>query len=339
MPILFVEETAAPSARAKILSLVDRLEGVAAETRLVAQIEAAGVADLLLTEFPLDAAALPRIVAAGAGAGAHVVVLSPREDPASVGAMLAAGAHEHVAWPCDVTELGARIRAARMAVSPVSPTKAARPLLAPILESRTWAKLDGVVAQALGTTVGTELPLARARALTCGPFSATLTLAAPADGLEVGVGLTLSAHAAAAISLQMIGEADESLQRDLGAELANVTAGVLKQHLGTEGRAVSLRIPKHQSAREFEAAWRGYDERRVLEGRIEGHAFAVACGVRWRGTRSVVARELREDMVVAEDLRNPSGALIVASGTRLTSTMAERLGRHVPTLPVLVCAA
>jgi hypothetical protein len=44
----------------------------------------------------------------------------------------------------------------------------------------------------------------------------------------------------------------------------------------------------------------------------------------------VQASSLREGMVVASDVTNDAGVLIVRAGTRLTETTAERIARLAP---------
>ena len=337
MPILIVEESQSPSARSLVASLVADSMVVSDEARLARMLTEARASDVLVTAFAADEAAILRICAQACGV-AYVIVLSAKADSASISRYFSAGAHEHAPLPSDVVELGARIRAARLVEAPTSSRTVARTLLAPIVESHTWRRADGLAEEALSSMIGTPLRLAHAREAVACRFGATLTLAAPEDGLELGVGLALPAATATTMAMQMVGEADEALLRDLAAELANVTAGVLKNELVAEGRSVALRIPKLQTPREFTAAWHSFDARRLFTGMLETHPFTVAVGVRWRGTCVVHGRDLREDMVLAEDLRK-GGTLLVARGTRLTSSMADRAGRHAPTATVRVCAA
>lgn len=337
MPILIVEESDSPSALGQVVSFVADAKRVSSETHLGAMLAEARVSDVFVSEFAADEAAILRMCVL-ARAVTHVLVLSSKTDAAAVGRYLSAGAHECIPLPCDVAELGARIRAARLGEAPTSTRSVARSLLAPIVETRTWRRADVLAASALSSMLGAPLQLARARdAVTC-RFGATLTLAAPDAGLELGVGLALPDPTASCMAMQMVGETDETLLRDLAAELANVTAGVFKNELVAEGQTIALRVPKVQTPREFTSAWHSFDDRRFFTGALEGHPFTVAVGVRWRGTCVVHGRELREDMVLAEDLRKGE-MLLVARGTRLTSSMAERASRHAPTAIVRVCAA
>jgi hypothetical protein len=53
--------------------------------------------------------------------------------------------------------------------------------------------------------------------------------------------------------------------------------------------------------------------------------IAIIGEVKRRVNRRVEARRLIEGMVVVTDVRNGGGVLLLPSGTRLTSTTAERL--------------
>ena len=66
--------------------------------------------------------------------------------------------------------------------------------------------------------------------------------------------------------------------------------------------------------------------------------FGLIADARTRANRRVPARRLAEGMVVVKDVLNGAGVLLLPSGTRLTSTTAERLSRLLDQTLIDVCA-
>jgi hypothetical protein len=66
-------------------------------------------------------------------------------------------------------------------------------------------------------------------------------------------------------------------------------------------------------------------------------AIAIGFGVKPRNPAHLPASHLREGMVLAENLLNDQGGLILPLGTRLTATAVDRLQKLVRTRKVTVC--
>ncbi len=67
--------------------------------------------------------------------------------------------------------------------------------------------------------------------------------------------------------------------------------------------------------------------------------LTVAIGARPAPCVSVKADRLAENMVVVENLFNEASLLIVAAGTRFSSSAADRIARHLPNCTVRVTSA
>ncbi len=332
--MLIIEESSDPCAWRTVESMV----GAVTVCRDAGRVEAAvsDPARVAVTAFPLDRAgalALQRALHAR-HPRLHVVFVSPSGDPASVAEAFAAGATDHCTSPWTPDELAARLRAGRTEASRTDGehtriVTAARPwrALADTVHGSLEAMIGGSLVREEGDSIDDQVA-----------FATTITLVEAALGVEIGIGLVASRDAARACALLMLGEdGDDAVIADLVGELANIAAGAIKSAMAPAKVKLVLRIPKRESAASIASAARGFSERQSCRMVIGGGGLRLWAGVRWRGTRQVKMCNLLENMVLAEDIRSALGALVIAGGTRLTSTMAERLAGSTPNAQVGVC--
>lgn len=109
---------------------------------------------------------------------------------------------------------------------------------------------------------------------------------------------------------------------DMLRELANTAGGSLKRAALAESVTLTTGIPATNAAarprREGVRCWSV-----TIGGGLA--CLAVVGEVRQHERVCIAASKLREGMVVAEDLRNGVGALLVPAGTRLTATTVARV--------------
>lgn len=346
MPLVIVEESSAPEALRTVASLAGTAVACSARAALLTALGRAGATDVLVTSWPLERAEALALLGEirAASPGAHVLLLSPACDPASVAQAYDAGASDHAPAPCDPAELTARIRAASRAGEVCATSGGAtraREQLRPITTSASWQHIQQPVGASLGMALGEAFPVAVAPSAPAPDdgLAATITLAEPERGVEVGVGIAVCPRGAVACATRMFGEPmdDPAVLADLVGELSNIVSGAVKDALSRDGLSLVARTPRRQRARDYEASWLAFDEHRVLLVDLGEGALAVRVGLRWRGTCRVRTCALLENMVVAEDVLTTAGALVVARGTRLTSSMAERIARFVPRAEIAVC--
>ena len=108
--------------------------------------------------------------------------------------------------------------------------------------------------------------------------------------------------------------------RDALRELANTAGGALKRAALTESVALTTGLPVDDNAARFPGKHICWSL--TLQ---DGGCFAVVGEILARGNERISAAKLAEGMVIAHDVRNESGILLVPAGARLTSTSALRL--------------
>jgi CheY-like chemotaxis protein len=332
--MVIIEECQEPVVWRKVQSIV----GTATACHNASELQALLASEpdtLAVTACPLERAAaleLTRNVRARHPA-LHVVFVSPSSDPTSVAEAFAAGASDHCAAPTP-DELVARLRAGQS-----EPRNSDGEHTRGVTAARPWRALGETVQGSLQEMIGSTLVREPGDSIDDAvAFATTITLVAPALGVELGLGLVASREAANACALLMFGEAaDDATLADLVGELANIAAGAVKNAMAVDNVALVLRIPKRESAASVAAAARAFGERQNCRMAIGGGGLRLWAGVRWRGTRQLRMRELLENMVLAEDIRSAVGALVIAGGTRLTATMAKRLAAFSPDSRVGVC--
>ncbi|MEZ4221956.1 MAG: hypothetical protein R3B13_13570 [Polyangiaceae bacterium] len=160
--------------------------------------------------------------------------------------------------------------------------------------------------------------------------TAGIVLSNPELQLEMRVALGVDAASAEALTVHLFGEDSAELEGDMLGELANMFMGGLKDGFSRESLAFTGGLPEN-----FEpGAFLDYTKNcQIVEGFVlvaEGARIAIRVGVSSKKNQSVGAAGLREGMVLAKDVFNARGMLLVTAGTRLSSTMADRLRQALP---------
>jgi hypothetical protein len=137
------------------------------------------------------------------------------------------------------------------------------------------------------------------------------------------------------LGIAMLGDDAASCDviHDIMRELANVAGGAFKRAALRERSTFATGIPIDSDLTPC-----GPDARYWEIETEDGGMLGLVADVRRRPNRRVQARRLIEGMVVVEDVWNGSGVLLLLSGTRLTSTTAERLSRLLDRTMIEVCA-
>ena len=115
--------------------------------------------------------------------------------------------------------------------------------------------------------------------------------------------------------------ASQELRVDALRELANTAGGALKRAALPEQAVLTAGLPTLEDV----SAWDVPDALRWTVSVGEEAAFCVQGRIARLQQGSVPASGLREGMVVVKDIRGPSGTLLLAAGTRLTLSSAERV--------------
>jgi twitching motility two-component system response regulator PilG len=170
---------------------------------------------------------------------------------------------------------------------------------------------------------------------------ACLTMVDAHHMIEVVAGIFAAEPSAAALARVMLRDPapSEATERELLGELCNNVLGALKTSLLREGYRFTLRLAEAAPAPCRADFVQSLATVSAHEFSAKGARLMVAIGARSSPSVVVTADQLRENMVVAENLFNDAGLLIMAAGNRLSESAAERIARHLPRRTVRICAA
>jgi CheY-like chemotaxis protein len=186
---------------------------------------------------------------------------------------------------------------------------------------RAWRELDTIVSVELGEQLGTGL-----HAVDDAPreiaFSGAVSLSLAVEKVELQLSIGIEREMVAAFGGALLdGDTSDAMLADALRELANVAGGAIKRAAGNDAMAVTIGLPTNASVEDASNA-RTWSATTSTGLRLRIAAVALPC--KGRALRRV---ELREGMVLAGDVRNQAGLLLVAAGTYLTSTTVDGLAR------------
>jgi len=201
-----------------------------------------------------------------------------------------------------------------------------------------WERLRQTLQAAIGFSLKENLELAEEAALPDGHAS-TLRLVDVQREVEIDVTLLVSRETACEIAGRMLGEAvdDDEMAGEFVSELTNIVMGSIKESFCAEGFDLTSGLPHkttHAELAEIERS-KALGQRVALEG--TNLDLVVFVGLSWRGTSRVPVKRLTEGMVLARDLLNARGVLMLRAGERLSSSLVERLSNHGADLLAEVC--
>jgi DNA-binding NarL/FixJ family response regulator len=209
------------------------------------------------------------------------------------------------------------------------PAEGATPLDA-LLGTETWQDIGMTLASAIGAFV--QLPTAPVPTTSEpeGAFVAEILLAEPAQQLELGLAVLVDPAAMKELALHLLGTDDDlESTHALVLEVGNILMGTLKTTFSAHGFNFTGGIPaevKLEQAREALTGSNVHVKTRVRAGEA---AIELWLRVREKRNTTIRGRLLREGLVLGEDIRDVNGLLLIKSGTRLTSTTAQRLAKLV----------
>jgi CheY-like chemotaxis protein len=285
----------------------------------------------------MSGAGLPELIRLirGADASGNAYILAILDGtPAGreIGPVLAAGAHDFIRRPVIDAELAARAKAPtrmiKWAQSVAKPKVFDFSMAIDIARLRMWQGMGSIVAEDFAQVVGQPLETAKGwpRRFGAGMRGATIAMSLPSEQTEVRVSIVIDPPTMAWVGAALLGDANagEPAIDDVLRELANTAGGAVKRAALPESITLTTGIPTNDHAPRYHGegvqCW-------TLTADGGKAAFAIVGEIRKRENQRVAASRLREGMVLVNDLRSESGALLVTAGSRLTSTTAMRLAQ------------
>jgi hypothetical protein len=160
----------------------------------------------------------------------------------------------------------------------------------------------------------------------CIPMSVT------SESAEIRVSIVVDEKLVASLADTLLGDAEAppEVLEDMLRELVNTAGGTVKRAAAEDGIVVTTGLPVSE-----QATPKRNEQTRCWTLRVAGSTMQVGIigEILRHPTERRPARHLRDGMVVSRDVHDASGAVVLASGTRLTSTSIARiqamLGGHV----------
>lgn len=262
-----------------------------------------------------------------------LAVIGADLPPRAAAAAIAAGAQDVLRMPYTSEELHLRVdareRLCRWIRAPHDKANSGVPAV------RAWQYLDTVVADDLEGMLGRSVVLTENHLpAAMSPLRATIPMTLPAAQTDLCISITADDAGRRWLGSTLLGDPDASheMTQDMLRELANLVGGAFKRAALGERVSVSTGIPIDSDRTPYGPNARSWE---IV---AEGGAIGLIADVRAKANRKVPARRLAEGMVVVQDVVNGAGVLLLPSGTRLTSTTAERLSRLLDQTLIDVCA-
>ena len=307
-----------------------RVEAVGDEHAAVAAIEREAPQILVFSATKGSADLARRLHALENAADAYLLALiDATPSHKEITSLLNAGVHDFMRRPLLEGELLERVKAPerllRWARSISRPCAFDFASAFDVRSLRAWRNLGALVAEDFSQLAGRPFTAAPRWPGHLAPDSAAATIAMslPRDQLELRISVVADGPALAWIRETLLGDtaAEDDATRDALRELTNTAAGALKRAALTEGITLTTGMPCDDSASRFPGSHTCWSL--TLAGGTP--CLAVVAEIRSLSNIRISAANLTEGMVLAQDVRNEGGILLVPAGSRLTSTSAIRL--------------
>jgi CheY-like chemotaxis protein len=152
--------------------------------------------------------------------------------------------------------------------------------------------------------------------------ASVILLSSVQDQLEVRIAVGAETASARQLAIHMFGPDSDDLATDMLGELTNIFMGALKNSFHAESLPFTGGLPAMIEPARLSEPFK--HQQSFLLG-IDQARLVVHLGLRSKANVHLAAAALREGMVLAKDVFNARGLMLLAGGTRLSLNMIERL--------------
>jgi CheY-like chemotaxis protein len=262
----------------------------------------------------------------------YIVAVAERAGGIDIAAAYGAGIDDFTRKPVSREELVARVDGVKRLHSLVDRLAAQSSVYDwsggfDLARLRAWTGMEALIATALAGTFGrSPRTVERVGSFDGAMFAAEVPLSLASENLELRIAVAFDEQSLQRLATVLMGsEVPPAGLRDVAREIANLAAGAFKRMAQTEGVVLTAGLPIDIAPRALAGAnpratrsWRA-----VLDDPAISIAFQAE--VHDRPKAEVAIGDLHEGMVLVHDLLSPTGALLVPSGTRLTSSSIGRV--------------
>ncbi|MGD0505624.1 MAG: hypothetical protein ABSD02_23130 [Steroidobacteraceae bacterium] len=247
-----------------------------------------------------------------------------------------AGADSALRTPCGLPLILAKVRASRR-VAPLlddSGADAIDPKASPldrVNQSSTWKQAPTRACEVAAKFLTLEVSVDEV-ASTQEPIhqACMITLSSAEHQLEMRIALGAGESSGRRLAVHLFGPEGVDLVPDMLSELSNIMMGTLKTALGMENFAFTGGLPQPLDKAELLRPAATYAHQFAFALKMVDAAILMHVSLRSKANLFLPPMSLRDGMVLAKDIFNARGLLIVQKGTRLSDNMIEKINSFVP---------
>lgn len=195
-----------------------------------------------------------------------------------------------------------------------------------INRSNTWRNAKAAIQSVSSKFLTLDVALVETDTVAEPPTHAcTIALSNAQHQLEMRVALGTDTASGKHLAVHMFGPEGTDMIGDMMTELANNLMGTLKTSLSCESLAFTGGLPQPLDAREVLRPSAVYNHQVAFALRVADAAILVHLSIRSKANLFLRPAALREGMVLAKDVFNARGQLMLHAGTRLSLNMVEKI--------------
>ncbi len=274
----------------------------------------------------------------------HVVVVAHNPSEQFLKRAYECGAESDLRAPYSGAYLNARVEVVRRRAEPdrkpPPPPEVNRPAARPVVtfgsaldlvsRSAAWFSAQESLKNATGQFLTLPVYLSEAPDEAKLDLACAITMSNVKQELELRVTVGATEESAKSLAAHMFGPEGDDLTVDLLNEMTNIFMGTMKTAFGAESLAFSSGVPGPTDAAQVLHPATIFRLQNVFVLNAEGARLFVHLGVGSQARLKVSTGSLVEGMVLAHDVFNMKGVLVVSGGTRLSLNMIERLRGFLP---------
>lgn len=338
MKILVVEKHAVPKLAASLGGGGHVASLAKDEKAALTALAGAGFQLLLITLRGVDAAVVGLVEGArklAACKSLYVVVIAHESTEDFLVRLHGAGADLCLRAPLGTALLLAQLDAAKRVVDSLSAGSAAgtgaQAPLEQVNQSTTWRLAQAKVQEVAAKFLSMDVTLAEADSVTR-PVShaCSIMLSNVEHQVEIRVAVAAEAACGQKLAVHMFGPEGADMVADVLSELSNIVMGMLKSAFGAEMITFTGGLPSGLETAEVLRPLVLYAHNQAFALRVEDGAVLIHLSVRSKANQFLALSSLREGMVLAKDVFNARGLLMVHGGTRLSMNMIDKISGILP---------
>lgn len=228
----------------------------------------------------------------------------------------------------------------RPLAAPVADLPASSPL-APIARAAAWKAASDLVCSTAGKFLTVPTNLTAARTSDAGlAAGCQILMGAAKDQLELRVAIAADGKSVKQLAMHVFGDDADDVGAELLPELTNMFMGALKSAFSAESIGFAAGLPEAVAPARVLTPATPYTLEQSFELQVVDARVLVYLGLRSVANATVAIAGLREGMVLAKDVFNAKGLMLVSAGTRLSFNMIERMRAMLaPKQPVEVLSS